>query len=86
MRGLIELRKHSDSLSKIIEIMSKGTKMPCFNSDITVTINKFKERFHLNKNENDYINVVDDLIKNSINNWRTVQYDNFQKLTNDIKP
>ncbi len=40
----------------------------------------------MNKTEIEYIQVVDELIYNSTNNWRTVQYDNFQKLTNDIRP
>jgi phosphatidylinositol kinase/protein kinase (PI-3 family) len=86
LRGLIELRKYVSSLSRIIEIMSKGSKMPCFISDINIIIIKFKERFHLNKCESEYINVVDDLINSSLSNWRTVQYDNFQKYTNDIRP
>ena len=29
---------------------------------------------------------VEKLIDNSYDNWRTVQYDNFQKMTNDIMP
>ncbi len=61
--------------------------MPCFaNTDTTVVISKLRERFHMDKSESDYIKIVDELIANSINNWRTVQYDNFQKLTNDIRP
>jgi phosphatidylinositol 4-kinase len=61
--------------------------MPCFsNSDVPQIINKFIEKFHLNKSEVEYIKVVDDLIALSLNNWRTVQYDYFQKLTNDIRP
>jgi hypothetical protein len=61
--------------------------MPCFiNADINLIISKFIERFHMNKTEIEYIQVVDELIYNSTNNWRTVQYDNFQKLTNDIRP
>ena len=60
--------------------------MPCFaNKDIGFIIQQFIERFHMNKSELDYIKVVDELIYYSIYNWRTVQYDNFQKLTNDIK-
>ena len=61
--------------------------MPCFNNDdIPGTIRQFVERFNMNKSENEYIKIVDDLIYNSFNNWRTVQYDNFQRLTNDIRP
>ena len=64
-----------------------GSKMPCFaNADINLVISKFEERFNLNKSESEYIKVVDDLIYNSLDNWRTNQYDYFQKLTNDIRP
>jgi hypothetical protein len=61
--------------------------MPCFASgDIPGIISRFTERFHLSKGESEYIKVVDDLILNSYDNWRTVQYDNYQKFTNDICP
>jgi phosphatidylinositol kinase/protein kinase (PI-3 family) len=61
--------------------------MPCFaGGDIPGIIARFKERFYLNKSENEYVGVVEELIENSCDNWRTVQYDNFQKLTNDIRP
>lgn len=61
--------------------------MPCFiNTEVNFIITKFTERFHKNKSESEYIQLVDELIYNSINNWRTVQYDYFQKLTNDIRP
>lgn len=61
--------------------------MPCFiNKDINQIITLFIERFHINKSESEYIKVVDDMINYSLNNWRTVQYDNFQRLTNDIRP
>ncbi len=35
--------------------------------------------------ESDYFELVDRLVKNSANNWRTVQYDTFQKMTNGIE-
>jgi phosphatidylinositol kinase/protein kinase (PI-3 family) len=61
--------------------------MPCFyNNDNASVILKFIERFHANKSESEYIRIVDELIYNSLNNWRTTQYDYFQKLTNDIRP
>jgi phosphatidylinositol kinase/protein kinase (PI-3 family) len=92
----MEVRKHIDSLVNIIEIMSRGilykliklgSKMPCFaNNDVKEKIQRFIDRFYLTKTENEYIKVVDDLISMSLNNWRTTQYDNFQKLTNDIRP
>ena len=61
--------------------------MPCFaNADVNLILSKFVERFSINKSESEYIKVVDDLIYNSLDNWRTNQHDYFQKLTNDIRP
>lgn len=90
----MEVRKHVDSFVNLVEIMSRGrylliegSKMPCFvNGDAKEKIQKFTERFHMNKSEVEYIKIVDELIAMSLNNWRTVQYDNFQKYTNDIRP
>lgn len=61
--------------------------MPCFAyNDAKDRIQKFIDRFNISKTENEYIAVVDEIINNSLNNWRTVQYDYFQKYTNDIRP
>lgn len=61
--------------------------MPCFiKEDPKLTINKFVERLNGNKSENEIILLVDELINYSIYNWRTYQYDNYQKFTNDIYP
>lgn len=61
--------------------------MPCFlKEDPKITISKFVERLNGNKSEGEIISLVDELINLSINNWRTIQYDNFQKFTNDIFP
>lgn len=61
--------------------------MPCFmKEDPKLTINKFVERLNGNRSETELVQVVEELIYNSIFNWRTVQYDNFQKFTNDICP
>jgi hypothetical protein len=82
----MELKKHVDSFVKIIDIMARGSKMPCFVEEISIVINRFVERFHQNKSDNEYIGIVDDIIYNSLDNWRTNGYDNFQKYTNDIRP
>jgi len=61
--------------------------MPCFlKEDPKIILNKFIERLNGNKSDGELVQVVEDLIYNSIFNWRTVQYDNFQKYTNDIYP
>lgn len=66
----------------------KGSKMPCFppNTDIQKIITLFRDRFYANKSESEFNKILNDLINNSYNNWRIVQYDKFQKITNDIRP
>ena len=87
-KGLVNCRKNYDILSQIIEITAKGfNDLPCFKGKkIKDIIDNFKNKFHFEYCEYDYYNLVDELINKSLNNWRTVQYDNFQKYTNGIKP
>jgi phosphatidylinositol kinase/protein kinase (PI-3 family) len=62
--------------------------MPCFppNADIQKIIAAFRDRFYANKSETEFNKILNDLINSSYNNWRIVQYDKFQKITNDIRP
>ena len=87
LRGLIEVRKYVDDFMKIIEIRGKSVKMPCFNGRSKKEIlDKFRGRCCLGKSEVECVKIVDDLVEKSINNWRTTQYDNFQQLSNGIRP
>ena len=87
VKGMIACKKYVDNFISIAEIMSKGSKMPCFdNKSRTDIFQKFKERFYPNKKDEDFINIVDNLINWSYDNFRTNQYDNYQKLTNGILP
>ena len=86
-KGFLEIRKYYDSFVKVIEIMGKKSDMPCFaGRDIKIVIRDFVARFHLDKNEKEINELMALLAKNSINSWRTYQYDVFQQLTNGIKP
>lgn len=86
-KGFLEIRKYYDSFVKIIEITGKKSDMPCFaGRDIKIVIRDFVSRFHLDKNEKEINELMVLLAKNSINSWRTYQYDVFQQLTNGIKP
>ena len=86
-KGFLEIRKYYDSFVKVIEIMGKKSDMPCFaGRDIKIVIRDFVARFHLDKNEKEINELMVLLAKNSINSWRTYQYDVFQQLTNGIKP
>ena len=87
VRGMIACKKYVENFICIAEIMSKGSKMPCFDGkNIQEILQKFRERFYINKKDEDFIKIVDDLIVLSYDNFRTNQYDNYQKLTNGILP
>ena len=63
--------------------------MPCFVKPKNLFA-EIRDRISLKYNtglngENDYFELVEKLIKNSANNWRTVKYDSFQKMTNGIE-
>ena len=87
VKGMITCKKYVDNFISIAEIMSKGSKMPCFdNKNLEDIFVKFRERFYPEKNDEDFIRIVDDMIDWSYDNFRTNQYDNYQKLTNGILP
>lgn len=56
-----------------------GKNMPCFQMN-EYTLEMLKRRFHpkLNMKAPEYMRHVDDLISQSIDNWRTNWYDKFQ--------
>ena len=86
-KGFLEIRKYFDSFVKIIEITGKNSDMPCFiGRDINLVLRDFIERFHLEKNNSEIKEFMELLAKNSINSWRTYQYDVYQQITNGIKP
>ena len=61
--------------------------MPCFQGrDPDLVLKDFIEKFDLDKNDYQIEELISTLVKDSINSWRTYQYDMYQKLTNGIKP
>ena len=61
--------------------------MPCFQGrDPNIVIRDFIERFHFEIKDNEIEDFMASLVKDSINSWRTYQYDMYQQLTNGIKP
>ena len=87
VKGMIICKKYVDDIINIAEIMSKGSKMPCFfKKNIDDIFKSFRERFYEDKKDEEFIQIVDDMINISYDNFRTNQYDNYQKLTNGIIP
>ena len=89
VKGFMAARKHYETFETIVYSMANGgnSNMPCFaGRPLGEVMRAFKERFHFEVNEFDYMTVVNDLVKAARTNWRTYQYDVFQKLTNGILP
>ena len=88
MKGLIAVKKYYKYFENILRLMFDGLfrNINCFEGkEIDEIVENMKKKFFLNLNEKDYNKIVDDIINESINNWRTGYYDYYQKLTNDIE-
>lgn len=83
IKGMYELRSHAESLIMIIEVMSRTAKFPCFARGESV-IKALRDRFHCCYSEEQCIAEVENMIYYSMGSWRTSQYDNYQKFTNNI--
>ncbi|GBE60439.1 phosphatidylinositol 4-kinase [Babesia ovata] len=85
IRGLLESRKYMDRIVLLVEMMTGAYKMPCFAAGTAYTMDMLRERFMLNLSEDVCIDRIMAMIDESLNNFTTIQYDNFQRLTNGIK-
>jgi len=84
IRGYLEARKHAHKLILLLEILSKESRMPCWGAQPDHTILALKERFKLDRTEEECVEHAHSIIEESINNWRTEQYDKYQRITNGI--
>ncbi|CRH00571.1 phosphatidylinositol 4-kinase, putative [Plasmodium relictum] len=82
--GFLEARKHSDEIILFVELMMPALKIPCFANGAQFCIDSLKERFMTNLTVDVCIQRVNALIEASVNNFRSVQYDYFQRITNGI--
>ncbi|KAH0472207.1 MAG: uncharacterized protein KVP18_004767 [Porospora cf. gigantea A] len=82
--GFLEARKSAEKIILLVEMMMTATTMPCFSGNAEFALQQLKERFMLKLPERQCINHILSLIDQSVNNWRTVQYDTFQRITNGI--
>jgi len=67
-----------------VRMMLVGSKMPCFREGADWVLQTLYDRFFANLTEEACIEKIVDLIDSSVNNWRTIQYDNYQRIVNGI--
>jgi len=84
IRGFLEARKHMERIILPIRMMLEGSKMPCFREGSEWVLQTLHDRFFVNLTEEACIEKIVDLIDSSVNNWRTIQYDNYQRIVNGI--
>jgi phosphatidylinositol kinase/protein kinase (PI-3 family) len=83
LRAFIALRKHSDNIILMIEMMMKDSKLPCFYSG-EAAIQHLRERFQLGLTESQLSDMVDRMVASSSCNMFTRLYDTFQYYSNGI--
>eukprot|EP00931_Biecheleriopsis_adriatica_P059609 TRINITY_DN35690_c0_g1_i1.p1 TRINITY_DN35690_c0_g1~~TRINITY_DN35690_c0_g1_i1.p1 ORF type:complete len:948 (+),score=211.76 TRINITY_DN35690_c0_g1_i1:426-2846(+) len=84
IRGFLEARKHMERIVLQVRMMLTGSKMPCFREGPDFVLQTLQDRFFANLTEEACIEKVVELIDTSVNNWRTIQYDNYQRIVNGI--
>jgi phosphatidylinositol kinase/protein kinase (PI-3 family) len=65
------LRKSADNLVLLVELMGKGSRMPCFSSNAQYATSQLKQRFVLQMSEQEAGEFVDGLVQKSLGNYFT---------------
>jgi phosphatidylinositol 4-kinase B len=86
IRAFLEARKHRDQICQLVKIVGECNPfLPCFGTaGVDTCVQALSDRFLVNVTEEACIERIVGLIDESINNWRTIQYDNYQRITNGI--
>lgn len=82
-QGFLALRKHLSEMILLIEMMKPGDYLNCMR-DPEKALKEFRHRFKLNLSEDQCLRYIDKLVEKSAENWKTVKYDSFQRVTNGI--
>jgi len=81
--GFTEIRKHSDKILELVDMLIQTkANMPCLHAGNI--IEPMRSRFFLGRTSKECEEHLDELINISLNNSRTLQYDQFQYLSNGI--
>ncbi|XP_078432574.1 phosphatidylinositol 4-kinase beta 1-like [Wolffia australiana] len=82
IQGFLTCRKHAERIILLVE-MFQDSGFPCFKGGPR-TIQNLRKRFHLGLTEEQCVSLVLSLISNSLDAWRTRQYDYYQRVLNGI--
>ncbi|ESL07315.1 phosphatidylinositol 4-kinase [Trypanosoma rangeli SC58] len=84
-QGMVAVRERAEDILGLVSLMTPYNTMPCFGSDPMGAVQQLRSRFRFDlETETDFALYVKELIAESIDNWRTRRYDQFQTLQNGI--
>jgi phosphatidylinositol 4-kinase len=84
VRGFLEARKHMNRIMLLVQMVADESTLPCFSEGAESVCSSMEERFFATLPEQACIERVIEIIDSSVDNWRTIQYDNYQRITNGI--
>ena len=77
LKGYLEARKYCEKIIALVDMMSVGSKLPCFSAG-PATVDSLRERFNINMTEKQVVEFLETALQQSHDNWRTRGYDRFQ--------
>jgi len=89
VEGLLEARKHIDTLVTLVEITGYKSKLPCFNQPGGGTarvVRELRQRLMLNLNDSQAEKRMRKLTAKAANSTGTKIYERFQKFSNGLEP
>jgi len=81
IRGYLAIRPYATHIIEMVSLMQESG-LPCFRGE--VTLRKLKSRFQLDLTEQQAAEFMQERIHESRQNLRSVAYDHFQKIQNEI--
>eukprot|EP01118_Nematostelium_gracile_P016917 TRINITY_DN70_c0_g1_i1.p1 TRINITY_DN70_c0_g1~~TRINITY_DN70_c0_g1_i1.p1 ORF type:complete len:606 (+),score=122.79 TRINITY_DN70_c0_g1_i1:111-1928(+) len=83
LKGFLQVRREWKKIILMVDMMLPAYKMGCF-AGREQTVRQLYDRFQLQLNDQQVQQFVDQLISESIGNWRTEKYDAYQYFRNGI--
>ncbi|KAK8253327.1 phosphatidylinositol 4-kinase-like protein PIK1 [Phyllosticta capitalensis] len=78
------LRKESDRIVMLVEMMGKSSQMPCFAAGVQQAVMALRARFMLQLSKEEAETFVEELVAKSVGSYYTRLYDTFQYRTQGI--
>ena len=83
IQGFIAICKHADRIIELVSMMSESG-CPCFRNK-QLAVEGLRKRISTPMSEEKYVEYVLGLIGDALDNWRTRQYDYYQRVLNGIQ-